>query len=293
MRLRIVHETAYEYEDPVTTSHHQVHLAPRDTEGQTCISHELSIHPMPGVVRERIDYFKNRACYFGIHEPHRSLRIVARSEVSMRRRTQPLPLWSPPWEEARDLVARDRRPEVLDAYAFVFDSRYVNANDELREFAKPSFLPGRPILEAVLDLTKRIFTGFVYDQTATQISTPIAEVMQRRRGVCQDFAHLQIGCLRSVGLAARYVSGYLLTMPPPGKPKLVGADASHAWVSTYFPNAGWVDFDPANNVMPSDSHVTVAYGRDFGDVTPVRGVILGGGRHALSVSVDVARVEGD
>jgi transglutaminase-like putative cysteine protease len=292
MRLRVVHETIYEYAEPVTSSHHEVHLTPRDGEGQTCLSHELFVSPTPGVMRDRTDYFKNRASYFGIHEAHRSLRIVSKSEVRVRRQGQP-PLWSPSWEETRDSVARDRRPEILDAYAFVFDSHYVAANDALRELARPSFPPGRPLLEAILDLTRRIFTEFVYDPTATQVSTPLSEVLERKRGVCQDFAHLEIGCLRAMGLPGRYVSGYLLTTPPPGKARLVGADASHAWVSTYFPNAGWIDFDPANNLMPSDHHVTVAYGRDFGDVTPVRGVILGGGRHRLRVAVDVARSEGN
>jgi transglutaminase-like putative cysteine protease len=290
MRLRVVHETVYEYDDPVTTSHHEVHLMPRDATGHTCVSHELLVTPTPGVMRERLDYFKNRACYFGLHESHRSLQILAKSEVRIRRPSQP-PLWSPPWEEVRDRVARERRPEALDAYSFVFDSPYIAATAELRELARPSFVPGRPLLEAVIDLTKRIFTDFVYDPAATQVSTPLSEVLERRRGVCQDFAHLEIGCLRAMGLPGRYVSGYLLTMPPPGKTKLIGADASHAWVSTYFPNAGWLDFDPANNVMPSEHHVTVAYGRDFGDVTPVRGVILGGGRHRLRVAVDVSRVE--
>jgi len=180
---------------------------------------------------------------------------------------------------------------VLQAYAFCFDSPYIRASPDLAELAGPSFSPGRPLLEAMIDLTERIFTDFTYDPAATQISTPLAEVMRHRRGVCQDFAHLEIGCLRSMGLPGRYVSGYLLTRPPPGKPRLVGADASHAWISTFLPDFGWVDFDPANNLQPSGSHIVVAHGRDFSDVTPVRGVILGGGRHSLRVSVDVAEVE--
>jgi transglutaminase-like putative cysteine protease len=194
------------------------------------------------------------------------------------------------WEEARERVARGRTPELLHAYSFAFDSPYVSATPELLEYAQPSFPAGRPLLEAVTDLTKRIFTEFKYDRAATNVSTPLSDVMRHRRGVCQDFAHLETGCLRSMGLAGRYVSGYLLTNPPPGKPRLVGADASHAWASTFIPNVGWVDFDPANNLVHPDKHVTVAYGRDFGDVTPVRGVILGGSRHSLRVSVDVAPV---
>jgi transglutaminase-like putative cysteine protease len=289
MRIKILHETAYEYEEPVTTSHHEVHLTPRDGDGQMCFAHELTISPTPGAERDRIDYFKNRVRYFGLHEPHTSLRIVSRSEVRLRPRgAQSLPLWSMPWEEARERVARGRAPELLQAYGFVFDSPYVSVGADLLELARPSFVPNRPLLEAVTDLTKRIFTEFRYDRTATNISTPLSDVLRHRRGVCQDFAHLEIGCLRALGLAGRYVSGYLLTSPPPGKPRLIGADASHAWVSTYLPNIGWVDFDPANNLVRPDKHVTVAYGRDFGDVTPVHGVILGGGRHTMRVSVDVA-----
>jgi len=291
MRLRIVHETTYKYTQPVTTSHHEIHLTPRDGEGQMCTWHEVAITPVPAVLRERTDHFKNRACYFGIHESHRLLKIVAKSEVRVSTRRQPLPLLRPAWETVRDLVKGERRPELLEAYMFVFDSPYVKAHADLREYARPSFTPGRPLLEAMLDLTKRIFTEFTYDPSATQISTPVSEVLRLRRGVCQDFAHLQIGCLRSLGLPARYVSGYLLTLPPPGKAKLIGVDASHAWCSTYFPNVGWFDFDPTNDMMPGDRHATVAYGRDFGDVTPLRGVVLGGGRHRMSVSVDVAKVE--
>jgi transglutaminase-like putative cysteine protease len=294
VKLKIVHETAYEYEEPVTTSHHEVHLTPRDSDGQVCLSHDLTITPPPGAERDRLDYFKNRTYYFGIHEPHTSLRIVATSEVRLRAKSvQSLPLWSMSWEEARDRLARGRTSELLQAYAFAFDSPYVSAGPELLEFTRPSFAPGRPLLEAVTDLTKRIFTEFQYDRTATNVSTPLSDVMRHRRGVCQDFAHLETGCLRSMGLAGRYVSGYLLTNPPPGKPRLIGADASHAWVSTYLPNVGWVDFDPANNLVRPDKHVTVAYGRDFGDVTPVRGVILGGSRHTLRVSVDVAPMTED
>ncbi|HKQ69013.1 MAG TPA: transglutaminase family protein [Polyangiaceae bacterium] len=290
MRVRVIHETVYEYDEPVTTSHHEVHLTPRDGEGQVCLAHDIAISPTPSAMRERFDYFGNRVRYFGVHESHRSLRIIAKSEVRMSRPSRPLPLWSPAWENVRDLLERDRRPDTLDAYGFTFDSEYASASPDLSAFVAPSFAAGRPLLEAVLDLTRRIFTEFVYDPTATQVSTPIAEVLENRRGVCQDFAHLMIGCLRSLGLPARYVSGYLLTTPPPGKARLVGADASHAWVSTYFPDIGWVDFDPTNNLMQSSQHVTVAFGRDFRDVSPLRGVILGGGRHALKVSVDVSPV---
>ena len=160
--------------------------------------------------------------------------------------------------------------------------------EALRAYALPSFAPGRPLLDAAIDLTARIFSDFAYDTTATETSTPLGEVIRRRRGVCQDFAHFQIGCLRAMGLPARYVSGYLSTTPPPNSPRLVGCDASHAWLSTYLPSVGWIDFDPVNNVIPGERHVTVAYGRDYGDVAPVHGVIVGGGQHVVRVSVDVA-----
>jgi transglutaminase-like putative cysteine protease len=291
MRLRVVHQTTYEYSEQVTTSHHELHLTPRDGPSQVCLSHAVSIRPVPGAVAERMDYFKNRACYFGIHEPHRTLEIVAESDVRMKERPSSLLLDRTSWEEVRDGVARSRRPESLDAYGFAFESPYVRVDGELRSFAVPSFGRGRPLLDAALDLTRRIFTGFTYDRGATGISTPLADVLRDRRGVCQDFAHVAIGCFRAMGLPARYVSGYLLTAPPPGRPRLIGCDASHAWISTYLPNVGWIDFDPSNDTMPDEKHVVVAYGRDFGDVTPVRGIILGGGRHALRVAVDVTPVE--
>ena len=292
MRVRVVHATEYQYEHPLTTSHHELLVTPRDGGGQTCLSCHVEITPAPEALQVRTDFFGNRAHYFSLHQPHRTLRIVATSDVRLEGRSQlPLVTRSRGWEDARDRIATDRRSDVLDAYSFAFDSSYVRASAGLREYALLSFPPGRPLLEGARDLTKRIHEEFVYDPSATQISTPLAEVLRKRRGVCQDFAHLEIGCLRSLGLPGRYVSGYMMTTPPPGRPRLVGADASHAWASAFCPDVGWVDFDPANDVVPSDGHVTVAYGRDFGDVTPVRGVIHGGGHHVLRVSVDVAGVE--
>jgi transglutaminase-like putative cysteine protease len=287
MKLRVVHRTAYAYGDAVSTSHHEAHLAPRDSEGQRTLAHEVTISPEPSVRRERVDFFGNRALHFSVREPHRSLEVVATSLLDLDPLTPPLLSASPPWESVRDRLRLDRRRDVLDAYAFTFDSVHARALPAIRDYAAPSFTAGRPGLEAVRDLTRRIHGEFVYDVEATDVATPVAEVLRRRRGVCQDFAHLQIACLRSLGLPARYVSGYLLTRPPPGRPKLVGADASHAWLGTFVPDFGWVDFDPTNDVIPSDEHVTVANGRDFADVTPLKGVILGGGRHELRVAVDV------
>jgi transglutaminase-like putative cysteine protease len=292
MRLRVLHQTDYVYKELVTSSYHEVHLAPRNAPGQICLSHGLEITPTPNGVRDRVDYFRNQVCHFSLHQPHRKLQIVARSEVRVDEPRQSLlPLYGPAWEQVRDAVSRDRRKDFLEACEFTFDSRYVPIDPALREYALPSFAPRRSWLDAARDLTSRIHTEFIYDPNATEVSTPLADVLRHRRGVCQDFAHLAIGCMRSLGLPARYVSGYLLTKPPPGEPRRVGADASHAWVSVFCPDRGWVDFDPANGVMPSGQYITLAHGRDFGDVTPVSGVVIGGGHHLLRVSVDVARVD--
>jgi transglutaminase-like putative cysteine protease len=288
MRYRINHTTTYEYTEAVALCHNYLHLRPRPAPRQNCLRSDLLLAPDPGAVQPWPDYFGNPVHFFTIQEPHRRLTITAQSLVEV---APPAPLdsgASPPWELVRDQLRRDRAPAVLDAYQYVFDSHYVAATAELAAFAAPSFPPGRPLLEAVLDLTGRIYREFRYDPRATTISTPIREVLTQQCGVCQDFAHLQIGCLRSLGLAARYVSGYLVTDPPPGQPRLIGADASHAWLAVYCPAAGWVDFDPTNNQVPSDRHITVAWGRDYDDISPVRGIILGGGRHTLTVSVDVA-----
>jgi transglutaminase-like putative cysteine protease len=294
MKVRVVHKTEYRYSEPVASSQHEAHLAPRDGRWQACVAHQVTIVPAPGATRERRDYFDNRTLHFGIHESHRSLEVVAESEILVREREHSLLLDRTSWERVRDFLAVDRQPESLEAYAFVFDSPYVSgATAGLRDYARRSFDPGRPLLEAVADLTRRIFTDLVYDTTATETSTPLVEVVRQRRGVCQDFAHFQIGCLRAMGLPARYVSGYLSTLPPADGPRLVGCDASHAWISTYLPSVGWVDFDPVNDLVPRERHVAVAYGRDYGDVTPIRGVLVGGGRHVVNVSVDVEPVPED
>jgi transglutaminase-like putative cysteine protease len=293
MKLRVEHRTLYRYGDVVTTSHHEARLSPRDSEAQRTLQHEIVIDPVPETRRRRFDYFGNRSVHFSVSEPHRSLEVIARTVVELT------PLRPPPlsgtmnWENVRDLLAVDRHRDSLDAYAMVFPSPLVPVVEGVFEYTAQSFTPGRPLLEAVRDLVARIHAEFTYDPRATEISTPLADVLRQKRGVCQDFAHFAIACLRSHGLPGRYVSGYLLTRPPPGKPKLVGADASHAWFATFVPEHGWVDFDPTNNVIPEGEHVTAAHGRDFSDVTPIRGVILGGGSHQLSVAVDVDSVDDD
>jgi len=287
MTYRIIHKTAYKYKHPVSFGNHVTYLTPRSGEHQTCTSHQLVITPEPVTVMERLDYFGNPVTSFTIQEPHEELKIEAHSLVVVSGPATQMPQHSPPWEEVVTSLREDLSPEGLDAYQFVFESARVKPGALFASYAAQTFSPGRPFAEALLDFTGRIYKDFRFDSKATNVRTSPEEVLRRRRGVCQDFAHLQVACLRSLGLAARYVSGYLRTYPPPGRPRLVGADASHAWVSAYCPGAGWLDMDPTNNLIPSDSHVTLAWGRDYSDVSPVRGVILGGRDHELDVGVEM------
>lgn len=283
----ITHVTTYEYTEPVSLCQNVAHLSARCSGRQRAESPTLSISPEPAVIEERVDYFGNPVHYFTIQEPHRELSVRAEHRIGVSVEAPPEPGATHPWEVVRDQLPGDRDPAWLGAYEFVFDSRYVAADARYAEFAAPSFAPGRPVLEAALDLTARIHREFVYDPRATTLATPVAEVFEKRRGVCQDFAHLMLACLRSLGLAARYVSGYLSTLPPPGKPRLIGADATHAWCSVFCGDAGWVDLDPTNDQIPGVRHVLLAWGRDYDDVSPLKGVILGGGQHIVKVSVDV------
>jgi transglutaminase-like putative cysteine protease len=222
---------------------------------------------------------------FTIQEPHKQLVVEARSEVTIDDDVRPSSQQSLPWEEVAKSIPGDHSPPSLEAYQFVFQSPRIRPSAELAGYASKSFTPGRDFAEALLDLTARIHADFRFDSKATNVRTSSEEVFRNKRGVCQDFAHLQIACLRSLNLAARYVSGYLRTYPPPGRPNLVGANVSHAWASAYCPGAGWLDVDPTNNVVPCLNHVTLAWGRDYGDVSPLRGLILGGRDHTLKVSV--------
>jgi transglutaminase-like putative cysteine protease len=287
MIYHVSHTTRYQYTEPVSLCHNEAHLSPRDCPGQTCQQSDLEIQPRPAVLTNRSDYFGNPATYFTIQEPHRELTVTATYVVEVAPRSVPRPNCTPRWEEVRDLLPRDRSPSVLEAYQFVFDSPYVKCDPQFAAYAATAFTEGRPLLDAVLDLTGRIHAEFHYDPKATTVATPLPEMFAKRRGVCQDFAHLAIACLRSLGLAARYVSGYLCTAPPPGQPRLVGADASHAWLSVYCPTSGWIDVDPTNNQLAGDKHILLAWGRDFADVSPIKGVILGGGHHSVRVTVDV------
>lgn len=287
MKYKISHTTKYKYSEPIPISHNTAHLTPRDGSNQNCTYHRLVILPTPTTMGRRVDFFGNQVTWFSIEQGHDSLQLRSVSTVEMTPREIVNPIDSIPWEAIRDSIHAQGQPQQTEISVFAFDSPMIKSAPDLAGYAAISFSPGRPILEAGLELTARIHADFEYDPKATTVHTSVAESFRMRRGVCQDFAHVEIACLRSLGLPARYVSGYLRTIPPPGKPRLVGADASHAWLSLYCGTDGWVDIDPTNNVICSTDHIKVAYGRDYSDVSPVRGVFVGGGDHTLNIAVDV------
>ena len=287
---KITHTTTYDYVRDVSVSQHLCRLTPRQDAKQHCLVHELAIEPKPGTVSVHRDYFGNPTHFIGIETPHQKLVIKSCSRVAVSPALLPDRLETPQWETVRASCRDDHSGRTLEAHEFTYPSPLIPRSDEFAGYADASFTPKRPILDAVTDLTRRIHEDFTFDPTATTVSTPVEETFLKRRGVCQDFAHFQIACLRSQGLPARYVSGYLETDPPPGQPKLRGADASHAWVSFFCPGLGWLDMDPTNNCRPSLRHITIGWGRDYGDIGPVRGVLVGGQNQTLSVSVDVNAV---
>jgi transglutaminase-like putative cysteine protease len=291
MLYDVRHTTKYAYSDPVSLCHNLVHLRPRLVPRQTCQFSHLFVQPEPRLFMHQNDYFGNPIALFTIQEPHKLLSITAKHRIETKAAAATDLNDSPPWEEVRAALKTERSAAVLEAAQFAVDSPYVPRGAELASYAAASFPPGRPLLEGVRDLTARIHGDFRYDAKATTLATPLADLLQQRRGVCQDFAHLMIGCLRSLGLAARYVSGYVQTRAPAGRDRLIGADASHAWVAAFCPHLGWVDFDPTNNLLPSEQHLTIAWGRDYDDISPVKGVILGGGTHVMSIAVDVQAQE--
>jgi transglutaminase-like putative cysteine protease len=291
MQYNVRHSTIYSYTDPVALCQNQIHLSPRSTPFQSSSGFQLEIVPEPVVRRCWNDVFGNEVWYFSIEEPHTELSVSSQSQVTVSPRSVPNPSLTPPWENVRDQLAEAANGEHRQVAQFCFESSYVRYLPETVTYAAESFTPQRPALEAALDLTARIYRDFKYVPASTAVTTSTSEVLKTRRGVCQDFAHLQLTCLRGLGLAARYVSGYLLTDPPPGQPKLIGSDASHAWLSIYCPGNGWIDLDPTNNVIPQARHVTVAWGRDYGDICPIQGVFTGGGKHAMRVAVDVSPLQ--
>lgn len=290
MRYRISHSTSYQYAVPIGLCHNLVCLLPRTTPNQQVISSYLQITPRPATLQERIDFFGNRLHHFAIQRTHQSLTVTAHSEVDIRPVPFPGLLQTTRWAEARDNLLKDHSPTGLEARAYILPSPYIAPTDAIRAFAAESFREDVTVLEAMLHLNHRIFTEFTYDPQFTTVVTPLAEVLEHRRGVCQDFAHLAIACVRAMGIPARYVSGYLETLPPPGQEKLQGADASHAWLSVYDPILGWVDFDPTNDQIPSHQHITIAWGRDYSDVSPLKGIFFGVSEQQLKVAVDVNRV---
>ena len=287
MKYKVVHATQYLYSEPVTLCHNLAHLTPRESARQKCITCQLDIHPTPSIVQPWRDAFGNVVTYFSIEQSHRELSVVANSQVESLLAEIPPGTGRLPWNEVARQIASPQFRREHDLTALICHSSRLPPTDDIHAYAAPSFPPGRALFDAALALTERIYDDFDYDPVATTISTPPTEILARRRGVCQDFANLQIAGLRSLGLLARYVSGYLLTQPPPGKPRLVGADASHAWVSVFFPDWGWIDFDPTNRRLADSNYITLAWGRDYDDVSPVRGVFFGGGAHQMRVSVDV------
>lgn len=286
MLYQITHSTRYTYPSPVTQCFSEAHLTPRTLPGQRVGEHRLEINPVPAFLNSRQDYFGNEVSVFAVFERHDRFSAVATSVVEVDPVDGEIPS-SPSWEQVRDLLARPLDAQSIAAAEFIFDSPYVSALAELAEYARPTFTPGRPLPGALQELTRRIHDEFRYQPKSTSIETPLQEILRNRQGVCQDFAHLMIGALRSLRLAARYVSGYIRSGP-----RYQGAAASHAWVSVFDPQNGWLGFDPTNNLVPSDAHITLAWGRDYGDVTPVKGLTLGGGGQNVEVEVRVQPIEG-
>ena len=296
VRYHVLHETRYDYGSPVSLSQQQLHLSPRILAWQQVEEQCVDIEPTPSWRRDGLDAFGNPVTWVAFHAPHDSLLIRSVMTIAVEPHLPGDLKNSPPWEAVRDRLAYDAtdpQPADLDATRFLFESPHVRIKHELADYAADCFPPGKPLLLCVQALMAKIFTEFTFDPEATTVSTPVLDVLENKRGVCQDFAHLMIACLRALGLAARYVSGYLLTRPPPGKPRLIGADASHAWVSVYVPGSeyGWVDFDPTNNLLPDTEHITLSFGRDFSDISPLRGIILGGGGAEPEVAVTVFPIE--
>ncbi len=293
MKYRVRHVTEYDYSSPVTLCYNMAHLLPRDTEYQRCLSRHIQVTPFPVYQNEGVDYFGNETFYFSIQEPHNKLTIevVSYFDIQPNAFASMLDSHTLTCGQLRAMLTEANTPELRMVKEFALDSEQITRSDELRDYARSIFTDDKPVLKAAMEFTHKIFTEFAFDSTATNITTPLEQVMQEKRGVCQDFAHLSIGCLRSVGLPVRYMSGYIETVPPPGQVKMEGADASHAWFALYIPDLGWVEFDPTNDLIPSEQHIVTAWGRDYMDVTPLQGVIFDGGEsQTLSVSVDVSRV---
>jgi transglutaminase-like putative cysteine protease len=290
MNYTIIHKTTYTYFEPVSLCHNIARLVPRSTDRQYCKNAVVEIFPLPEMLNGYEDFFGNKVIYFSIEKEHRELSVTVTSEIEKIASGEKVSdgAGNLSLEEVkRELLAPS--PDSAEFRQYVFETAMTSWNDQIEAYAKLSFRTGRPVFEAAIELMHRIYTDFEYKPGLTTISTPLSIVMQQRKGVCQDFAHFAIACARSVGLAARYVSGYVETISPEGTEKLIGVDASHAWFSIFIPNMGWMDFDPTNNLIPADQHITIGWGRDYADIAPLKGILVSSGQHELAVSVDVKR----
>lgn len=290
----VKHTTHYKYAARVTRCYNLANVIPRDTARQRCLKNRVTLSPLPATTHKRTDYFGNKTFHFEIQKPHTELIITAESEVQISNKDHELNLdLGVSYHEALEYLGKVNKQETIEAREFLLNSPMVECSEALADYARPSFTRDRSLKSCVSELTTRIFKEFAYDPQFSTIATPLTEVLKHKKGVCQDFAHLQVGCLRSMGIPAKYVSGYIETLPKPGEQKLVGADATHAWIAYFCPEEGWIEFDPTNDVLADSDgqHIVTAFGRDYYDVTPVKGVIFGGGESpVLSVSVDVSRV---
>ncbi|MCB0638630.1 MAG: transglutaminase family protein [Lewinella sp.] len=294
MRYKITHTTEYRYQYPTTLCYNEAWMSPRSLDCQQVVRSRIKLTPAAAVLRHRQDFFGNEVAFFNVQEPHKRFTITVESEVERSAPANAVTTDHPAasWESVRDQLAVFR-PDRIEARSFTLPSPLIRPAEELAAYAAPSFPAGRSLFESVLDLSTRIYREFEYDPEFTTVTTPVLEALSARKGVCQDYAQVAIGCLRSLGLPARYVSGYIETLPPEGEQTLVGAAASHAWFSAFIPDMGWVDFDPTNNQMAREQHITVAWGRDYSDVPPLKGIIFNGNEHELKVAVDVRRMEVD
>jgi len=286
MIYRLRHRTTFEYAHPVTFVYNLLHLKPRPLPWQTGHASQLTVLPEPTILAEHLDFFGNILTYCAVQHKHDAMRILIESEIEVASR--PLPKSEgTPWEQSISTLQQFNTEPNRDAFQFCFDSPLLQSFDMARDYAMASCAPGKSIHEIAIDVMQRIHKEFKFDPASTTVATPVAEIFEKRRGVCQDFAHLMICCLRSIGIAARYNSGYIQTTPPPGKPRLQGADASHAWVGVYCPRNGWLDLDPTNNKIANEEFITIGWGRDYSDICPVKGVLVGGGEHKVVVEVDM------
>ena len=291
MIFEVSHRTHYRYSTPVAQSQHLVHMTPRAVERQTTLRHNLIVEPAPAMRYDGLDGFGNPFVILDVEVPHKELVLHARSSIETHAPPAANFAATTSWDRLDEKMTKPDGSFDLDVIQYRCTTRFTGASMAIADYTRGSFPQGRPVLDGVMDMTRRIFADFRFDPGATDISTPVEKVFEQRRGVCQDFAHLMLAGLRALRVPSRYVSGYILTRPPPGQVKLAGADASHAWISVWSPETGWRDFDPTNGIAVSEEHITIAYGRDYNDVSPISGVLLGGGAHAVSVGVDVVNLD--